>query len=631
MNRATIRIAGAAALLVALTSTLLAAFAPSLSLQYGLPPAGALIEAGLPAARLVAVIAAAGAVGCLLVAAVLVPGEANGSVSPLGYGGLCLARWFALTQGVASLAVAALSVAENSGIGPGAMLADARALLAGLEQIQPAVGWLLSGVLALAIAVLAHWALSWHSAVGLLLLALLAQLPCTLTAATNAQRSHDIAGDALALHVLGAVLWAGCAAATVVLAARGTADQRVRRRNNVLATGCLVLVGTSGLISSAYAIAPADLWASGYGLLVLAACVLLVLLAGVGALLRRPGGSTGRLAVLELVLLGASICVGTGLARLAPPAELNYQASREIYLLGYDLPNHLDWLDLATRWRPDLVFLPLALSAAALYLVGLRRLRAEGQRWPVRYTAAWLSGCAVLLIATSSGIGSYAPALFSVHMVQHMLLATVTPTLLVLGHGVTLALRASSAPVSARLSSLLRSTGVRLIGNPALAWVAVAATLFGLYPTGLYAAVLQQHWAHLTMDAAFFGTGVALFWAVLGRSHRERELPEIGQLVMVFAVMALHAVFSAWLLARPAPIAELFYTSLRLPFVPNLLADQRLGAILAWVLGEVPVILAVLALILRWTRQDRAPAAEGPMRAQPGPRVKDEFEGSLVE
>ena len=308
MNRAAIRIVGAAALLAALTSTLLAAFAPSLSLHYGLPPAGALIEAGLPAGRLVAVLAAAGAVGCLLTAAVLVPGEANGLVSPLGYGGRCLARWFALTHGagksellqslVASLAVAALTVAENSGIGPGAMPGDARALLAGLEQIQPAVGWLISGLLALALAVLAHWALSWRSAVGLLLLALLAQLPCTLTAATNAQRSHDIAGDAMALHVLGAVLWAGCAAATVVLAARGAADQRVRRRGNALATGCLVLVGTSGVISSAYAIAPAEELDSGYGLLVLAACVLLVLLAGVGALLRRASGSAGRLAAL---------------------------------------------------------------------------------------------------------------------------------------------------------------------------------------------------------------------------------------------------------------------------------------------------------------------------------------------
>jgi putative copper resistance protein D len=109
------------------------------------------------------------------------------------------------------------------------------------------------------------------------------------------------------------------------------------------------------------------------------------------------------------------------------------------------------------------------------------------------------------------------------------------------------------------------------------------------------------------MDAAFFLTGLALFWPVLGHSLPGRGLPAIGRIVMVFAVMALHAAFSTWLLSRATPVAAGFYGSLRLPFVPNLLADQRLGAVLAWILGEVPIVLAVLALVLRWTRADRSP------------------------
>ena len=52
------------------------------------------------------------------------------------------------------------------------------------------------------------------------------------------------------------------------------------------------------------------------------------------------------------------------------------------------------------------------------------------------------------------------------------------------------------------------------------------------------------------MDAAFFLTGLALFWPVLGHSLPGRGLPAIGRIVMVFAVMALHAAFSTWLLSR---------------------------------------------------------------------------------
>ena len=153
--------------------------------------------------------------------------------------------------------------------------------------------------------------------------------------------------------------------------------------------------------------------------------------------------------------------------------------------------------------------------------------------------------------------------------------------------------------------------------NPFVAWVAVGATLFGLYPTGLYGAILQQHSAHLGMDVVIFLTGLALFWSVLGRSPGRAALPPIGQIVMVFALMALHAGFSAWLLAQPAAVAGEFDTALRLPYVPNILADQRLGAV-PLVLAELLVILAVAALVRRWTTLHHAgrDGADGALSAE---------------
>ncbi|MFZ0118558.1 MAG: cytochrome c oxidase assembly protein [Pseudonocardiaceae bacterium] len=603
----------------ALTGGLLAEFAPSVSVFYGLPSLGPVVDAGLPAARVVAMVASAAAVGNLLLAAVLVPGDPYGVVSPQGYAGLRAARVCSGVQAFASAAVAVLTLAENSGIPPGRLLIHPHALVVGIGQIEQATGWALAALVASVVGVLAGWALSWRSAVGLLLLALAGLLPVTLTAATNAERSHDIAGDALTLHVLGAVLWLGSTIAVVAHlissgARAGTARGEVLRRHAAIATWSLPLVGASGVVSAAYAVAPSDLLTSGYGLLVVVSAVVLLGLVVVGNRARAAvaAGSSRqttalRLGALELLLLATAAAAGTGLTRLFPPAEAGYQPSRLVYLLGYDLPSRLTAMDLALRWRFDLVFGTIAVLAAALYLTGVRRLRRAGLPWPVRRTAAWLAGCAVLLVATSSGVGTYGPAVFSVHMVQHMLLATFVPVFLVLGHGVTMALQVAPDRLAQRLVSLLDAPAVRLARNPAIAWVAVAATLFGLYPTGLFDAIVQQHWAHLAMDAAFFLTGLALFWPVLGHSLPGRGLPAIGRIVMVFAVMALHAAFSTWLLSRATPVAAGFYGSLRLPFVPNLLADQRLGAVLAWILGEVPIVLAVLALVLRWTRADRSP------------------------
>lgn len=613
----------ALALLAVITGVLLAVLAPSVSSLYGLPDPGTAVEALLPVARVVAALSAAASVAHLLIAAVLVPGTRDDLVSPAGYAGLrALRRWSAV-QALACVVVGWLTIVENTGLPAARLLANGPALFNGVEQVEPATGWLLTAILAGTVGLLACWTLSWRGAVGLLVLELVVLLPMTLTSATDAQRSHDIAGDALTLHALAAVLWLGSTLAVLTLLNGGEArpdTEVLLRRHAVIAGWALPVVAVSGVISAAYAISPSDLLSSGYGRLTGASVLLVAALVPLTRRLRaraRPGLAAGRpvrLLLVELGLLALASALGTGLTRLIPPAQVGYDTSRLVYLIGYDLPPHLTAADLLLRWRPDLVFGTLSLVAAVLYLLGVRRLGRAGTRWPVADTVAWLGGCAVLLVATSSGLGTYAPAVFSLHMVQHMLLATMAPTLLVLGHGVSLLLRVVSPGAARRLTGLLGSSVARFVRNPLAAWVAVGVTLFGLYPTGFYAAVLQEHWAHLAMDAAFFLTGLALFWSVLGRSPGRAALPPIGQIVMIFALMALHAGFSAWLLGLPVPVAAEFYTALRLPYVPDVLADQRLGAVLGWVLAELPVILAVLVLVRRWATQDRTgrdSAAEG--------------------
>jgi putative copper resistance protein D len=601
----------------ALTGGLIAMFAPSVGVLYGLSDLGPVVNAGLPAARVIAVAAAAATVGSLLLAAVVSPGDPYGTVSPRGYAGLRMARRCATVQVVASTAVAVLIAAENAAIPPGRLLGRLTALFSSIDSVEQASGWAIAAVIAAMVALAAGWVLSWRSAVGLLVLAVVGLLPVTLTAATNAEQSHDWAGDALTLHVLAAVVWLGSTLAVVVELTTskrpGHADtEPMLRRHGVIATWSLLVVGGYGLVVAALAINPRQLLASGYGLAVLVSVVLLGGLAIVGRWARaaapgRSGWTAARwLAGVELVLLVAAAAAGSALTRLFPPAQAGYQPSRLVYLLGYELPPHLTAADLALRWRPDLVFAPLAVIAAVSYLIGVRRLRRDGRSWPRTRTGCWLAGCAVLLVATSSGLGSYGQAVFSVHMVVHMLLATLVPVLLVLGHGVTLALEVTRAGLRTRLLSLLDSPLVRFARHPAVAWTAVAVTLFGLYPTGLFGAIALEHWAHLGMDLAFLGTGLALFWPVLGHSLPERGLPAIGRIVMVFAVMALHAGFSAWLLSRAVPVAGQFYGALRLPFVTDLLADQRRGAVLGWALGEIPIMITVLALVVRWTRADRA-------------------------
>ena len=90
----------------------------------------------------------------------------------------------------------------------------------------------------------------------------------------------------------------------------------------------------------------------------------------------------------------------------------------------------LSWL---TAWRPSVLWLTVAAIAVGLYVAGLRRMRARGDRWPAGRTVSWLLGWLLFTWATSGAPGLYSNVLFSMHMAEHMALAMAVPILLVLG------------------------------------------------------------------------------------------------------------------------------------------------------------------------------------------------------
>ncbi len=186
---------------------------------------------------------------------------------------------------VAGLAAAVLTVAENSAIPRGVLVGRFAVLAGAVVVLSPAAGWALTAVFLLVVAGGAGVALSWRSSVALLLLAPAALGPMTLTTSTNAERSHDILGDAIAVYGLAALLWLGSTSAVVLhVAQRGTRSATRLRRHSGVAGVCLALVVASGLVTAAVQTAPRDLVGSAYGLLIVAS---LVRAAGTGLLGHR--------------------------------------------------------------------------------------------------------------------------------------------------------------------------------------------------------------------------------------------------------------------------------------------------------------------------------------------------------
>jgi cytochrome c oxidase assembly factor CtaG len=193
--------------------------------------------------------------------------------------------------------------------------------------------------------------------------------------------------------------------------------------------------------------------------------------------------------------------------------------------------------------------------------------------------------------------------------------------LLVLGGPVTLALRA--LPTAGRgapgprewLVALVHSPVARLLTHPIVALAMFVGSFYALYMSGLFDASLDQHWAHLAMYLHFLLSGYAFYWPVIGVDPSPRRLPHIGRLAMVFASLPFHAFFGVILMSMQSVIGLQFYRGLGLPWVHDLLADQRLGGGIAWASGELPLIVVIIALLTQWARADEREARRSDRKA----------------
>jgi putative copper resistance protein D len=154
----------------------------------------------------------------------------------------------------------------------------------------------------------------------------------------------------------------------------------------------------------------------------------------------------------------------------------------------------------------------------------------------------------------------------------------------------------------------------KALTHPLVALPLFVGSFYGLYFSGLFDSALTYHWAHLAMNAHFLLVGYVFYWPVIGVDPAPRRMPPLGRLGMIFAAMPFHAFFGVALMSMQTVIGETFYRGLKLPWVGDLLTDQRLGGGIAWASGEVPVLLVLIALLVQWARTDEREARRSDRR-----------------
>jgi cytochrome c oxidase assembly factor CtaG/putative copper export protein len=430
--------------------------------------------------------------------------------------------------------------------------------------------------------------------------------------------SHSLVIGSLVIHVIALSLWVGGIFAIAMLSA---SDRAIAvPRFSQLALWAAIAVVASGTINAWTRLNFESAWNSTYAYIVIAKSLATIALVGLGYLHRKnlEGKESinwvgfAKLLTVEAIIMLVTVAMGAWLSNTSSPDRPGIQKfDPGLSIVGIATPPKPTWSRIFLSYEPDAVMIGVLVIMVALYVKGVIVLTKRGDKWPVGRTISFALGISVIDFATSGGLGVYAQFSFSYHMLAHMLLSMVAPIGLVLGAPMTLALRTlpqgrtpSERGVRGSLLAALHSKVGVFYTNPVVALLIFDGSLFALYFTDLFASMMQSHIGHLFMTLHFLAAGFLFFFVVIGIDPNPRKIPYLVQIVVLFTAMSIHAFFSIALMSTTTLIDKGYFASLQTPWLTDLLADQKLGASIGWAMGEIPILMALVATFINWRRED---------------------------
>lgn len=308
-----------------------------------------------------------------------------------------------------------------------------------------------------------------------------------------------------------------------------------------------------------------------------------------------------RIAIVMAGVVALALATGTGTATAHGPLPADPPTAAGLLL---------DW-----SFEPPIALGLIAAAVAWRWLLGRVRRRHPDHPVARRRTAAFLGGLIAIAVALLGGVGRYDTALFSAHMIQHLLLVLVAAPLLALAAPITQILRAVSPGTRAGLLKVLGSRPVGALAHPVTAWLAFTAVLWASHFSGLFDAALEDPLLHDLEHALFLGTALLFWWPVVGLDPAPHRMGHAGRLLYLAAQMPQNSFLAMAILFAPAPLYP-HYVSLGSPWGIDALADQRLAAGLMWLVGDGVFLAALLIVLASWLRRDERESAGADRRAE---------------
>ena len=257
--------------------------------------------------------------------------------------------------------------------------------------------------------------------------------------------------------------------------------------------------------------------------------------------------------------------------------------------------------------------LPIPLTLAILltaifYLRGWRHLRlAAANAIPAWRATSFLAGVFLIWLAIGSPLALLDEQLLTAHMVQHLLLMTIAPALILMGAPVMPMLHGLPQPfVGSVVAPLFRWPPVQLVGRaisrPEVCWIVAAAALVGWHVPAVFNLALQSEGWHLGEHSSFFAAGLLFWWPVVQPWPSVPVWPRWSILLYLFAATLPCDILSAFLAFCDRVVYPAYLNSPRV-FGLSALEDQECAGALMWTC----VTLIYLVVAARITLELLAP------------------------
>jgi cytochrome c oxidase assembly factor CtaG len=267
--------------------------------------------------------------------------------------------------------------------------------------------------------------------------------------------------------------------------------------------------------------------------------------------------------------------------------------------------------DIFADWSLPIGLTLSILTIAALYLRGWLAIRVTRQaQFTDLRLAAFLSGLALLWIATASPLDGFADALLTVHMVEHLLLMSAIPMLLLYGLPVVPLLRGLPAPIRRGvLGPLLRIRALRSFGHwlvsPAIAFLAMNIGYLAWHVPAAYDLALENETIHGAEHLCFLFTSLLFWWYIMRPWPATQRPSDWGALIYLALADIVMTMLSGFLTFCDRPVYP-FYVTHPNPFGLPVLEDQVFGAVIMWVLGSFAFLVPAMVITLRLLSPARA-------------------------